>query len=902
MGSAPLPGGVEGIRRALGDRVVTPPAEIVAELTRRFYNATDEAAAKDVQFRQLLAWLRACQTTHACTQPPLRPDTVPLPAPPEFWLRTLLDQQTPRDRLTLAIVGDRRAALFYTALLSMDGPTRAWFLERPDLVRRLSVIDHGALAVAAPYLRVDNGRWRLPGGPAAERVWTDLAAARLEDAPAFLTALLRAHGGLVTYALEVVATLDAPRQAALLDLGAADASRTLAAGRALIDALKPSVEFWRPGERPFWRPMIDPGLLIAQMTLDPQGRFALPPGRKIWQLVFGAGDAPPAPERARDAWDDRTPPPVAWLLARIGDAAPAERVVRSEQVLFASRRLAGQPDSAAIDVVTALWGCGRFPQLVRVLERNGVAEPARVAAMVRRAVELDAGGARTRDALAQWQGLVALIDHAARTAAMSRADVASAIDSLAATSGDAAGSRLRWLAQWLNVSPAPAGPTERRLEHALIARLTTVPASTIRRVSWEGEAYRLDVGAGERDRLTRVRGRDNRPLLDAAFQILELSARSAASASDDLAALAGLATAAGLDRSLSVDDERGRTARDLLSRARRSLTRDGGARASAASRAALGDLGETLATSALVELTYAVSMGWAEELPLTAAAASHRHVLVRDGAGRRGEIAWTAPLIVTDRRQPWHVAGSLLGLDVALAPVALRRVSKRPLTAAPLLNSADRTVLISTLAVLDRRDFTDEAQRSVVDAVTRARSQLAADPLAATGAAASAGVSPLRRTLAAWLAATDRPALASFFSLVELTRIGAGGAPLPDALSRWGNFDAPLSGRLSPGPLPALPVERYAGRSGRTLACAVPDLQLALALGLTELELPAALVPDLLPAALFDLVNTTASRHTDDWEAMTQRAQAVDRDAVERYLGLLTTQGPLRADAETPTH
>ena len=82
----------------------------------------------------------------------------------------------------------------------------------------------------------------------------------------------------------------------------------------------------------------------------------------------------------------------------------------------------------------------------------------------------------------------------------------------------------------------------------------------------------------------------------------------------------------------------------------------------------------------------------------------------------------------------------------------------------------------------------------------------------------------------------------------------------------------------------------------------MPDLQLALALGLSELDLPAVLVPDLLPAALFDLVNTAPSRHTDDWEAMAQRAQAVDRDAVERYLGLLTTQGPLRADAETPAH
>jgi hypothetical protein len=540
-----------------------------------------------------------------------------------------------------------------------------------------------------------------------------------------------------------------------------------------------------------------------------------------------------------------------------------------------------------------------------VLERIDVAEPARVAAIVSRAVALESGGARTRRALIQWQSLVTFVDHAARTTGMSRADVAAAIDSLGAPPvEEAAGGRLRWLARWLRVGPGPAGVTERPLEQALITRFTAMPAAAIRRVSWEGEAYRVDVGAAERDRLTRVRGRDNRPVLDAALLILEMSmapASEARSAADVLSALTTIATAAGLDRSPAVDDDLGRVARDLLADTRRSLTRDRSSRPSAASRAALGDLAETLATSALLELTYAISMGWAEELPLTAAAASRRHVLSRDGNRAQHEVAWGAPTIVTDRRA-WHVVGSLLGLDVALAPVALRRVSKRPLAAAPLLNNADRAVLISTLAVLDRRDFTDEAQRSVADSVTRARSQLAADPAVASRAAAAAGVSPLRQTLAAWLASTDRSALESFFSLTELTRIGAGDAPLPDALSRWGNFDAPLSGRLSAGPLPTLPAERYAGRSGRTLACAVPDLQLALALGLSELDLPAVLVPDLLPAALFDLVNTAPSRHTDDWEAMAQRAQAVDRDAVERYLGLLTTQGPLRADEETPAH
>ena len=85
----------------------------------------------------------------------------------------------------------------------------------------------------------------------------------------------------------------------------------------------------------------------------------------------------------------------------------------------------------------------------------------------------------------------------------------------------------------------------------------------------------------------------------------------------------------------------------------------------------------------------------------------------------------------------------------------------------------------------------------------------------------------------------------------------------------------------------------------RLLACAVPDLQLALAAGLADMGLPAVLVPDLMTSATAELMNTAVPRHPDDWRAIMARAQAVDRDAIERYLGLLTVNGPLRV---TPPH
>ena len=54
------------------------------------------------------------------------------------------------------------------------------------------------------------------------------------------------------------------------------------------------------------------------------------------------------------------------------------------------------------------------------------------------------------------------------------------------------------------------------------------------------------------------------------------------------------------------------------------------------------------------------------------------------------------------------------------------------------------------------------------------------------------------------------------------------------------------------------------------------------------------LVPDLMVSATLDFVNTVPSRHPDDWSALVSHVQAIDVAALERYLGLLTTTGPLR--------
>ena len=56
-----LPGGVEGIRRAIGDRRPTAPASVVIEMARRFHGGTSDSAGDDpilAQTARLAADLR----------------------------------------------------------------------------------------------------------------------------------------------------------------------------------------------------------------------------------------------------------------------------------------------------------------------------------------------------------------------------------------------------------------------------------------------------------------------------------------------------------------------------------------------------------------------------------------------------------------------------------------------------------------------------------------------------------------------------------------------------------------------------------------------------------------------------------------------------------------------------
>ena len=97
----------------------------------------------------------------------------------------------------------------------------------------------------------------------------------------------------------------------------------------------------------------------------------------------------------------------------------------------------------------------------------------------------------------------------------------------------------------------------------------------------------------------------------------------------------------------------------------------------------LFDLADVLLGEALLSLSYAAD--WADPAGTArfAASVARRHdfgFAARDYE-TRVRTAWALPRQMFEAGVPWHVKGAVLGLDIALAPLALLRIHTDPLRA-----------------------------------------------------------------------------------------------------------------------------------------------------------------------------------------------------------------------------
>ena len=299
---------------------------------------------------------------------------------------------------------------------------------------------------------------------------------------------------------------------------------------------------------------------------------------------------------------------------------------------------------------------------------------------------------------------------------------------------------------------------------------------------------------------------------------------------------------------------------------------------------------------ALVALIYA-SVLPATEPELLASKAETRHDFgPMRGPGSQERRAWRLAEATSAAGTPWHLSGSLLGLDVALAVQALRRVSDDP--PSPTLPGADRVAFARTVALLRASALTDASRDTALRLIAAGRRRLAAVSSLeeARALAQAAGLSAWRREALAWAVANEPSSVAGALSVSELAWAGAPqSAADRAALDAWGTGRLGTTGELATRAPRGRGWEGAVAHDARAgLATSVGDLTLRIAAFLAARGLPASLAPDLLSAATLDLIDRVPAPRADDWRAVVGGIRAMSDTRLEDDVAALTADGPLR--------
>jgi hypothetical protein len=460
-----------------------------------------------------------------------------------------------------------------------------------------------------------------------------------------------------------------------------------------------------------------------------------------------------------------------------------------------------------------------------------------------------------------------------------------------------------WLREHWTLPARPSGDQAPDLDAAVITALAGGPPIVAggARLDWEGETYALDPGTAFRARVDLIRRSQAAVPLGtaAAFSdaVRALATGTPAAVAPALAAIDGLVPAlpaAGLDESseeIRVLDALARERRRLATLGRRPSPR-----LVVRAGRALDPVADRLLAASLVAVVYAAALP-AGQTELLAARVHRRHdfgLALRQGDARARTL-WLLAEPVSGSGVPWHLRGSLLSLDVALAPQRLRRISDEP--PAPRLPAGARLAFARAAALMPAARLDDGQLAALAEAIAGGERRVAAfaDPgVSLEDVAREAGVSAWRA--AAWRWAREHaPAEPPTLSLTELLTLGlARGGPAA-ALAAWGASSMPATGELATRLPRPRPWEEVTGHDGTgRLAATLADLPLAIARRLHSRRLPAALAPGVLEAATADLVDRVEAPHPDDWRALVAFVPRLLDERFDDYVAALTADGPLR--------
>ena len=303
--------------------------------------------------------------------------------------------------------------------------------------------------------------------------------------------------------------------------------------------------------------------------------------------------------------------------------------------------------------------------------------------------------------------------------------------------------------------------------------------------------------------------------------------------------------------------------------------------------------------SSLAAVVYAAALGDADSAAVNAGPVWRRHQF-------RGTLAAKSPTsspwrIATEVFSPsgWHLAGSLLRLDVALAQLVLRRLDTTEMPGVSLLSTSDRRTVVTSVALVDPQRLTDGERDAIAASLERGRLRVAALVATREGlddVAADAALSAWRRNAIAWLLANDPSRVAKSFTLLEQFRLGGAGA-----VDGWGGSALPLDGCLCLRQPAPVPWEDYTGRgSTGQLGTQLSDVMLRTADILSRRKLPALLARDVAAYATQDVLDRARAAYLDDWLSVAFPARDLPDERFDDYVAALTVSGPLTPVPRNP--
>ncbi|HEY2908415.1 MAG TPA: hypothetical protein VGJ29_21090 [Vicinamibacterales bacterium] len=904
-----VPGGTDAVARALGVEATPDRARFAGEMMRLAYNIAD---AKNPLVEEWLQQFRVGARNAPTQAPAAAPELVPIPLTAAVWSDAVFHRHVPADALFNAILGDRQAALICRGLTGLDDETLAFFAEHPAVLRRLYERDAAVFAVFSNGLHIRDNRVEpagVHGARAGERdevtpLWEAVLGEKMSRPDRFVPELFDRTDGRTAYLYDSIAALDAPHAAFALGLwlprGVDRIERLKALNRVSAGAFRE----WRPKALPFGRPIYDTATVLDRVRVDRTGVPLNPASRAIWARAFNESAAQVEGEDAKSAGLE--PVDAAWLAAAIeGDIH--QRADRMDQLSFGQRVFGNAPASDAAPIASVLRDFPRYRMLLLTLERIGIRDAPLYATAIATAVRLsELDGYRGFATLAQFQSALALVVRLQSVRVIDVGRVQEMVRELIALPIGAdgyGGAVARWIGKEFP-------PLEGNVENAMIARLAGPRADlrTASRIDWEGQPYRLDLARAERQRLHMIREKQGGLTVDVAVDLEEIVTRLAGDSPDVAAAITELKAVSALvqvqTRSYfttgtppGVDNPRG--AGEVIQRVIADLAkvdRSKEPRKAAHAVEPLAVAADGVLADSLLSLIYAIDLGDPDGTILLAGNVAHRHdfglgVVDRDA---RARAAWAMPHQEVAPGVPWHVAGSALGLELALAPLSLRRTDTGRIGGAPRLTSNERQTFAVSVALLNPFAFEDVDRQAIVDAVLAGRRRVAgslSDSALLEAVASDASIDPRRKRAILWTAAHEPDRVESMFSLTELLYLG--GVP-ESSLAAWGMADLPMSGCLCTRFSPPGVWTRVTGRPQLgLLATTVPDLNIRIAIVLSELKLPAAIERHVLAAAMQDFIDEVQPTDSDDWLTLVRAARSVTRERIEDYVAAVAAAGPL---------